>query len=211
MVFFGKRVCPIAAIGLFVCIFSLGGFISASFAAPDVRVGSIAPDFELKTFEGKKIRLSDEIGKHPIMLVFWSYFCFPCQKEMQSLEELYRELAPEKLSIMGICLDGPEFDSKVLPFLKKNDITFPNAYDINGSNSYEISDNFGVIGTPTIYLLDMKGRVRLIHLGRLNPDILKSLLDDIESQTFCAEIIRPDRPAPVDEKDLVKADGDAAP
>jgi len=174
----------------------LSALSAAPCAAGDLRVGSIAPDFELKTFAGKKFRLSDEIGKHPIMLIFWSYFCFPCQKEMLSIEKLYKELAPTRLSIMGICLDGPEYDAKVLPFLEKNNVTFPNAYDVVGDKKYVITDNFGVIGTPTIYLLDLQGRIRLAHLGRLNPDVAKSLLVDIEKQTFCAEILRPDGEAP---------------
>jgi len=196
MLFVGRNFFSKSKNILVAALILLSAMSAAPCAASDLRVGSIAPDFELKTFGGKKFRLSDEIGKHPIMLIFWSYFCFPCQKEMLSIEELYKELAPTRLSIMGICLDGPEYDAKVLPFLEKNSITFPNAYDVLEGRRYGITDSFGVIGTPTIYLLDMHGRIRLAHLGRLNPDVAKSLLVDIEKQTFCAEILRPDGEEP---------------
>jgi len=37
-------------------------------------VGAIAPDFELKTRDGKQlIRLSDERGKRPVVLIFGSW------------------------------------------------------------------------------------------------------------------------------------------
>jgi hypothetical protein len=42
-----------------------------------------------------------------------------------------------------------------------------------------------------LFLLDSLGRVRFIHLGRLDADTLKGLVRSAREQAFCAEITKP--------------------
>jgi peroxiredoxin len=159
-----------------------------------VRVGDMAPDFTLRSFGGKDVHLSDHFGETPVLVIFWSFFCFPCQKEIPQIEELYRELTSARLAIIGVCLDGPEYDTRVLPFVEEKGITFPNAYDRQSQHFYEIAERYGVIGTPTSFLLDAHGRIRSIHLGRLDLAVLKSLVKNAAEHSFCAEITKPAAP-----------------
>lgn len=156
-----------------------------------LRVGDIAPNFTLQTLDGKTVCLADYLGNQPILLVFWSYFCFPCQKELPAMQALYEELGPKQLSMLSISLDGPSYDEKVRPFLAKNGITFPTMYDNMTAEFFEIAEKYGVVGTPTLFLLDSLGRVRFIHLGRLDGDTLKGLVRSAREQAFCAEITKP--------------------
>lgn len=156
-----------------------------------MRVGDLAPDFALPTLDGRQVRLADRLGRVPVLVVFWSYFCFPCQKELPEIGGLYRSLGPRQLDVIGICLDGPRYGDRILPFVRDKGITFPNAYDRETQEFFEVAERYGVVGTPTSFLLDSEGRVRFIHLGRLDPQVFKGLLKSVGEHTYCAEITKP--------------------
>jgi peroxiredoxin len=156
-----------------------------------VRVGDMAPNFTLRSFRGENVHLSDHFGEAPILLIFWSFFCFPCQKELPQIEQLYRELTSARIAVIGVCLDGSEYDTRVLPFVEEKGITFPNAYDRQSEHFYEIAERYGVIGTPTSFLLDPQGRIRSIHLGRLNLAVLRATVMNAAEHSFWAEITKP--------------------
>ena len=69
-------------------------------------VGSAAPDFAFKLFQGEdqlrrqELRLSELDGR-PIVLNFWARFCGPCWTEMPELQEFYEEYSGE-LILLGI-------------------------------------------------------------------------------------------------------------
>lgn len=157
-----------------------------------VRVGDMAPNFTLTTLDGKQVTLADSVGKKPTVLVFWSYFCFPCQAEMPILQEFYSEMGTDKISIIAVSLDGPCYDNFVLPFVAENRLTFPIAYDRETNEFFEIAEKFGVVGTPTFFIIDDQGRIRFIQLGRLEKDILRGVVDGVKSKSFCAEIVKPE-------------------
>lgn len=169
---------------------------SPSRAAPPptngaVRVGEPAPEFALPGFDGRWIRLADRLGTKPVLIVFWSYFCFPCQRELPQIEALYRELGGDQVDVIGISLDGPEYDARVRPFVEEHGITFPNAYDRETEEFFETAEHYGVVGTPTSFLLDPGGRVRFIHLGRLDPEVIRALVHAAREQSYCPEITKP--------------------
>lgn len=184
-------------------LFQLGPFTSAHATLPapshtdgTVRVGQIAPDFSLKTLSGETADLSDGLAQDkPVLLVFWSYFCFPCQREIPQIEEIYQEIGSDRLAIIGLNLDGHKYSGKVVPFVEENGITFPNVYDKETDEFFEVAQRYGVIGTPTSFLLDPQGRVRFIHLGRLDPQVLKGVIESARDQSFCAEITKPAGPS----------------
>ncbi len=159
-----------------------------------VRVGDQAPRFALKSLSGQAVRIEDSLGRKPILIVFWSYFCFPCQRELPALEELYREIGPENLAVIGISLDGVQYDQRIVPFVKEKGITFPMAYDRETDEFFEVAERYGVVGTPTYFLLDLQGRVRLIHLGRLEKELLVGAVKGVRDQAFCSEITKPEAP-----------------
>jgi peroxiredoxin len=154
-------------------------------------VGDFAPDFTLSTLSGSPLALAQYTGERPVLLVFWSFFCFPCQKEIPEIAEFARQLGPEKLAVIGICLDGPEYAERVVPFCRDKGITFPMVYDKETEEYFETAERYGVVGTPTLFLIDAQRRVRLIHLGRLDPEMLAGAVKAAREQSFCSEITKP--------------------
>ncbi|WP_290368979.1 redoxin domain-containing protein, partial [Peribacillus frigoritolerans] len=51
-----------------------------------LKIGAKAPNFSLKTLDGKQVELSDYEGKK-VMLNFWATWCPPCKKEMPDMEK----------------------------------------------------------------------------------------------------------------------------
>lgn len=68
------------------------------------------PNITLQLIDGKKLKLSTLQGK-PILITFWATSCPGCIKEMPHLIELYNELHPRGLEIIGIAMpqDRPDY------------------------------------------------------------------------------------------------------
>lgn len=76
-------------------------FFSApySYAA---EVGSLAPDFSLKTLDGDSIKLSDYRGKNPVYIIFWATWCPACKEEIPKLKEIYSQFQPKGLVMLAV-------------------------------------------------------------------------------------------------------------
>jgi len=58
---------------------------------PGPALGAPAPDFTLKTVDGKReITLSKQVGPKPVVLVFGNFTCGPFRSQAGNLEKLYR-------------------------------------------------------------------------------------------------------------------------
>lgn len=183
---------------LFLLFISLAAFAAEEAASPPpisdgtVRVGDIAPDFELTTIDGKALRLKDMTGKKATIIVFWSFFCFPCQTEMPELQAFMDGVTGD-VTLAAIALDGPQYDKYVLPFVEEKNLKFPIAYDRENERFFDVAEKFGVIGTPTIFVLDDTKRIRFIHLGKIEKNVLAAIVDGVKTKSFCSDIVKPSK------------------
>jgi peroxiredoxin len=124
---------------------------------------SHAPDISLLSIDGEELRLPAYRGR-PVLVTFWSTTCPSCVREIPHLIELYRDLAPQGLEIIGIttAYDPP---NRVLEMRNSRDIPYPVALDIHA----DAADAFGNVRlTPTSFLIAPDGRVVLSKVGRLD-------------------------------------------
>ncbi|MGG1397077.1 redoxin domain-containing protein [Bacillus salipaludis] len=117
-------------------------------ASDGLKVGAKAPDFELKTLAGDKIKLSDLRGKK-VMLNFWATWCPPCKAEMPAMEKFYKE-KDKDLVILAVNID-PQLDVK--GFVNKNNITFPILLDADD----HVNETYQILSIPTTYFINRKG------------------------------------------------------
>ena len=137
---------------------------------------SAAPDFRLKSFQGKWLRLSDFRGK-VVILDFWATWCPPCVREVPHFVELSHEYADQGLVILGISLDRG--GRRVLSgFINKYKVNYP----ILISDGKVDKVYGGIQGIPTTFIIDRAGNIRQKYVG-LRPksvferEIIKLLQD----------------------------------
>lgn len=131
---------------------------SLAFMTQANALSGTAPDFRLKSNQGKNIRLQDLRGQ-VVMLNFWASWCGPCRQEMPLMEEIYKKY--EKLGFTILAVNVDEDSSDADAFLKSVPVTFPVLYD-NDSN---VSELFAIDALPTTVMIDRDGNKRFRHKG----------------------------------------------
>ena len=127
-----------------------------------------APNITLQMLDGKKLSLSSLKGK-PVLITFWATSCPGCIKEMPHLIELYHELHPKGLEIIGIAMpyDRPDY---VMEMVKRKKVPYRIAFDLKG----EAVQAFGKVSlTPTTFLIDDKGKIIKKKIGEMNMPVWK--------------------------------------
>jgi thiol-disulfide isomerase/thioredoxin len=133
-----------------------------------------APNFTIKTIDGKTIAAADLRGK-VVLLNFWATWCPPCRAEIPDLIRLQTKY-PDKLQIIGLSDDtGPVEDVK--NFVAEHKMNYPIAIA-----DPQLEAQFGgVMGLPTSFVVDTQGRVVQKHIGLRNPALydleVRALLD----------------------------------
>ena len=95
--------------------------VTASSVGNDVTLEP-APDFELKSLDGRTVKLSDFHGK-VVVLNFWATWCAPCRVETPWLVDLYRQYKEQGLEVVGISMDDAD-QEHVADFVKEMGINY---------------------------------------------------------------------------------------
>lgn len=111
-----------------------------------------APDFRLKSDDGKEYRLSDFRGQ-VVVLNFWATWCPPCRYEMPSLERARKAVHGQGIVILAVNVG--EDETTVFAFTGRYPVNFPLLLDRDGA----VVRQYPVIGLPTTYVIDPRGRV----------------------------------------------------
>lgn len=93
-----------------------------------VKVGDIAPDFEMNLPSGKTIKLSSLRGK-VVMLQFTASWCGVCRKEMPHIEKDIWQKYKNNPNFALFGIDREEPAETVLKFAKATGVTYPIGLD----------------------------------------------------------------------------------
>ena len=130
--------------------------VPAQAAAP--AAGSPAPDFTLRSADGRNLRLQELRGQ-VVLLNFWATWCGPCRDEMPQLNKLYDKYRASGFTLLGVNIDDDPRAATALA--AKLGLGFPVLLDADKrvSKLYEL-------GTmPSTVLIVRDGRVRYVHRG----------------------------------------------
>jgi len=112
-----------------------------------------APAFELTS-------LDDLVGKVTLM-VFWASSCGTCKKELPKISGLQEKMEKQGFQVLAVGFADAESDIRKYVTSNPRTFNFPVLYDTND----RVATQWGVRGTPTLFLVDKKGQVVLSHLG----------------------------------------------
>jgi peroxiredoxin len=142
--------------------------------------GMIAPDFTVLDVEGHPFRLSEEVARKPVLLLFWSVFCDPCRPEMAELQKFQDRYAGRDLTVVAVAVDGEPLRNIVGGFARQEGYTFKVLVDdLDATGMWKAADAYGVAVTPTLLLLGKGGTVLLRKGGKIREDELEKAVSSL--------------------------------
>ncbi len=133
---------------------------------PMAELNQPVPNFELvfyKDYEYNQtasLQLADLRGKI-VLINIWASWCKPCEQEAADLEKAWQFYQPAG-EVVFIGVDYVDTPAGAFQYLKKFNITFPNAPDLKSNISSILNRQMGV---PETYLIDREGILRQIKIG----------------------------------------------
>ncbi len=167
----GGAAAAVAVVSILIA--SAANHPASQLPVPTVAAGTLVrgqppPDFTAKTFDGGQLTLSALKG-HPVLVNFFASWCTQCAHELVFMEQSYQRHQADGFVIVGV--NGLESGDGV-GFYQRLGLTFPAVYD--PGNPGKISLAFNVTSSlPVSVFIDKNGRVDLIQLGALTPDLLE--------------------------------------
>ena len=129
----------------------------------------LAPDFTVYDEAGNPVKLSDFIGKKPIVLNFWASWCGPCRSEMPDFNAVSQDLKDEVQFLMINVTDGSRETVEIASkFVEENGFAFPVYYD----TSFMAAQIYQAYGLPTTYFINLDGRIVARAASAIPKDLL---------------------------------------
>ncbi|HEX7519697.1 MAG TPA: TlpA disulfide reductase family protein [Candidatus Deferrimicrobium sp.] len=142
--------------------------------------GMIAPDFTVLDAEGHPFRLSEEVSRKPVLLLFWSVFCDPCRAEMATLQKTHDKYAGRDLTVVAVAVDGGPLRNTIGGFARQEGYTFKVLVDeLDSMERWKVADAYGVAVTPTLLLLEKDGKVLLRRGGKIREDEIEKAVSSL--------------------------------
>lgn len=124
-------------------------------------IGAIAPEINLKTPDGKELKLSSLRG-NVVLLDFWASWCAPCRRENPSVVALYNKHKDNGFTVYSVSLD-----KTMTPWvnaIQADGLIWPNhVSDLAGWQS-SAAALYGVTSIPKTFLLDKEGKIVATNL-----------------------------------------------
>lgn len=123
-------------------------------------VGQPAPDFALRSWEGRNVRLSEHLGE-VVLINFWATWCGPCRQEMPLLDEIYGKYRRAGLVLFSVNLD----EANNLDAAREMATTLRVSYPVLFDARKEVSRAYQASTMPLTVLIDREGVVRYVSEG----------------------------------------------
>ncbi len=130
----------------------------SKYATELVKAGVQAPDFKMKTIDGKTFKLSQLKGK-TVVLDFWASWCPDCRKDAPEVVRMYKEYAPQGIEFVGVSMDTDmEAWRKAC---EQFGITYTQVSELKKFKETDIAKAYGVKWIPSMVVVDKEGKVAL--------------------------------------------------
>lgn len=126
--------------------------------------GTKAPDIALKTMDGKRFSLSEELARGPVVLVFFKVSCPTCQYALPFYERLYKAYG-QTVTLVGVSQNEAK---ETAEFAKHFGITFPLLLD--DTHRYPASNAYGLTNVPSIFWIAQDNEIEVSSVGWMKSD-----------------------------------------
>lgn len=122
------------------------------------RLGSEVP-LSFTTLQGKAMTSADLRGR-PYFVIFFADFSPASTTALAKLQAAVAELPKGSVGVIGVCLDDRRETATAL--VKARGLTWPVAFDGKGWQGPLVRE-LGINAIPTVWLLDARGRLRVLN------------------------------------------------
>jgi thioredoxin-dependent peroxiredoxin len=92
-------------------------------ASMSLRIGDVAPPFDVTASDGRRVRSQDLVGKKNVVLYFYPADFTPvCTAEACGFRDMYADLTSQDTEVIGVSIDN---DAKHQAFAQKHNVPFP--------------------------------------------------------------------------------------
>jgi thiol-disulfide isomerase/thioredoxin len=127
---------------------------------PELARAKMAPNFGLKTLDGRTLTLESLTGK-VVLIDFWATWCGPCREALPHIRKIAQKFDGQPLVVLSVSLDNDE--GKWKDFVGKNGLTWLQYRD--GGFDGRIATQFGVNAIPATFTNDADGVLEDQHVG----------------------------------------------
>ncbi len=142
------------------------------FMDPRTLVGQNAPDFALKTLEGREVKLSQELG-NVVVLDFWLIGCQPCLESFPHLEKVAGDAALAKQGLRVWTIDPADTLEDAKKFVTERKLTFT----VLSDEDQTATKGYGALAFPTKVVIGRDGVIKSCWFG-YDPKTGDKKLDD---------------------------------
>lgn len=144
-------------------------------AAEPPQIGAIAPDFSLKTLDGKSVKLSAETAKQTVVLIVlrgWpGYQCPLCTRQVHEFVAQADAFAGKARVIMVYPGPATDLQSHAKEFL--GDSQWPNGFLFVTDPNFVFTQSYGLrwdapseTAYPSTFVIDRKGAVQFVKVSK---------------------------------------------
>lgn len=117
----------------------------------------------LKALDGSTVSTSTlQNGDKPFVISFWATWCHPCNRELNTINEVYEEWQAETgVKIIAISIDDARSANKVKPHVEGHD--WP--YEVYIDENQDFKRAMNVINVPHTFIVNAQGEIVWQHTG----------------------------------------------
>jgi peroxiredoxin Q/BCP len=146
-----------------------------------LKIGDIAPEFEVNNQYGEVIKLQDYLGKK-VVLFFYPKASTPgCTVESCNLRDNYNEFIQNDYEIIGISADS---EKRQLNFSKKNNLP----YNLLADENRLIIDSYGVWGLKKFMGKEYNGIHRTTFIIDEN-GLIENIITKVKTKDHTVQIL----------------------
>ena len=131
-----------------------------------VEEGEDAPAFVLTDLDRNYVFSKKMYGNEWILVDFYATWCENCNEELPHVEDLYAEFGDRGFNVLLMATDAEGLDV-VVPFFNQK----PTTLQILIDKYQKASGAFGVEALPSMFLIDLDGKVAMKTVGFHEEDI----------------------------------------
>ncbi|GAB1270137.1 thioredoxin-dependent thiol peroxidase [Aurantivibrio infirmus] len=148
-----------------------------------VKVGNLAPAFNLLNQDGKKVQLKDFRGKKNVVLYFYPKALTPgCTTQACGIRDSKKELAKRNCVAFGI---SPDPVDKLAKFAEKYSLNF----DLLADDGHKIAEKYGVWGDKKFMGREYVGLIRTTFIISKQGKTIR-ILDKFKTKTHHEDVLQ---------------------